>query len=153
VDDVLRVLDAIDSVIGVLLGAGLAYLFGTRSRHQQEERENDTRWYDARLQAYVGVSRAFTDSLTYMTRPTGKDEDERTVAQGFAYAVGAVRFLGSDEAKKTAGRLLIVVTDETKKGPEADPYSSDLGDALRAFEAAGREDLGFVRAKPNARWW
>jgi hypothetical protein len=41
------------AVVGVLSGAGLTYWFGALNRRHQEAREDKTRWYEARRQAYV----------------------------------------------------------------------------------------------------
>jgi hypothetical protein len=138
-----EVLEAGGPLIGVVVGAGLTYLFNARSRKHQEEREDRTRWYGTRVEAYADLSRAFSNSLMYMTRGSGSEQEQREIAQGFSYAVGLIRIVGSDEAKLTAGRLFRVVTDETAKGFNADPYGKHLGATLEAFEAAARADLGF----------
>jgi membrane protein YqaA with SNARE-associated domain len=41
------------AIIGVVVGAFLTYLFGALTRRRQEKREDRTRWYERRLQAYI----------------------------------------------------------------------------------------------------
>jgi hypothetical protein len=41
------------AIVGVTLGASLTYLFGSMNRRHQEAREDETRWYDARREAYA----------------------------------------------------------------------------------------------------
>jgi hypothetical protein len=42
-----------DALVGVALGAGLTYGFSALNRRHQEARENETRWYEKRLQVYI----------------------------------------------------------------------------------------------------
>jgi hypothetical protein len=50
--DLPQVLATYDALVGVALGAGLTYAFGALNRLHQEAREDKTRWYQARLDAY-----------------------------------------------------------------------------------------------------
>jgi hypothetical protein len=50
--DIPQVLSNYDALVGVALGAGLTYGFGALNRRHQEARENETRWYEARREAY-----------------------------------------------------------------------------------------------------
>jgi len=50
--DIPQVLATYDALVGVALGAGLTYGLGALNRRHQEKREDATRWYEARLDAY-----------------------------------------------------------------------------------------------------
>jgi hypothetical protein len=56
-----QVLATYDALAGVALGAGLTYAFGALNRLHQEAREDKTRWYQARLDAYADFYRALSD--------------------------------------------------------------------------------------------
>jgi hypothetical protein len=146
----LDVLSKLDGILGVIVGAGLTYWFGVRNRDHQEEREDRTRWYNDRLQAYLALSQAFARSIIYMTQPGRSQADTETVARDFAYAVGSIRLLGSDEVFNLGWKVLTEVGSEAAK-ENADPYAEHLGAALRAFVAAARADLGFPASPANKR--
>jgi hypothetical protein len=55
----------------VALGAGLTYGFGALNRRHQETRENETRWYETRLQAYIELHQATYDVLFSAFNPLG----------------------------------------------------------------------------------
>jgi hypothetical protein len=59
--DIPQVVATYDALVGVALGAGLTYGFGALNRRQQERREDKTRWYQARLEAYADFYRALSD--------------------------------------------------------------------------------------------
>ena len=61
--DILQVLATYDALVGVALGAGLAYGFGALNRRHQEAREDATRWYQARREAYATFLMAASQSL------------------------------------------------------------------------------------------
>jgi hypothetical protein len=48
-----QVVATYDALVGVALGAGLTYGFGALNRRQQQAREDKTRWYQARLGAWL----------------------------------------------------------------------------------------------------
>jgi hypothetical protein len=52
VADVAQVLANNQAIVGVVVGAVLGYVLNALNRRHQEKRENETRWYEARLQAY-----------------------------------------------------------------------------------------------------
>jgi len=51
--DIAQVLATYDPLVGVALGAGLTYGFGALNRRHVEKREEATRLYEARFQAYA----------------------------------------------------------------------------------------------------
>jgi membrane protein DedA with SNARE-associated domain len=42
-------------IAGVAIGAGLTYWLGALNRRHQEAREDRTRWYEARREAYAAL--------------------------------------------------------------------------------------------------
>ena len=67
---------AVTTIAAVAVGAGLTYLFGALTRRQQEAREKDTRWYDARLQAHIELFRATTNISELLDQPHKPSEEE-----------------------------------------------------------------------------
>jgi type II secretory pathway pseudopilin PulG len=57
------------AIVGVVAGAGLTYWLGAMNRRHQEEREDKTRWYEARLQAYIKLNHALDDMTTLLFHP------------------------------------------------------------------------------------
>ena len=51
--DLAELIATYDALVGVALGAGLTYGFSALNRRHQESREDKTRWYQARLDAYA----------------------------------------------------------------------------------------------------
>jgi hypothetical protein len=67
--DIPQLLSNYDALVGVALGAGLTYGLGALNRRHQEARENETRWYNARFQAYVDLLRAVgQNEVLWVTR-------------------------------------------------------------------------------------
>ena len=60
--DIAQVIATYDALVGVALGAGLTYGFGALNRRHQEKRENETRWYEKRLQLYIEFSQTVFDT-------------------------------------------------------------------------------------------
>jgi hypothetical protein len=72
--DIPQVLATYDALVGVALGAGLTYGLGALNRRQQEAREDRTRWYEKRLQAYADLSAAAFQGLT-LSLQSSEDAD------------------------------------------------------------------------------
>jgi hypothetical protein len=124
-------------LIGVALGAGLTYLFGALNRRHQESREDQTRWYDTRFQAYVGFFRAVVDATGAHYR---KDSAELERAE-LAATLATVRFVGSPEVVRAAHLLFKVAMDATLV--DAEPLDAEkLGNAVWDFGNSARKDLG-----------
>jgi hypothetical protein len=92
--DIPQVLATYDALVDVALGAGLTYGLGALNRRHQEAREDATRWYEARREAYGAlliavsrVSRNIIDAPGKLERPFGELMDE------IVAAVGAVRLV------------------------------------------------------------
>jgi membrane protein DedA with SNARE-associated domain len=65
------------TIVGVVAGAGLTYWLGTLNRRHQERRGDKTRWYEARLQAYVQLNQAATDMTALLFREQKPSSEER----------------------------------------------------------------------------
>jgi hypothetical protein len=105
--DIPQVLATYDALVGVLLGAGLTYGFSALNRRHQEAREDATRWYEVRREAYGAlliatsrVSKGLRDAAGKPGRPMDELMDELTAA------MGAVRLVGSPEVIEAADNLL-----------------------------------------------
>lgn len=66
--DMPQVLATYDALVGVALGAGLTYGFGALNRRHREAREDRTRWYQARFEAYSAVPEVLTKGVAIATR-------------------------------------------------------------------------------------
>jgi hypothetical protein len=104
--DIPQVLATYGALVGVALGAGLTYGFGALNRRHHEKRENDTRWYNARFQAYVDLHLAASSGLAWGTRLESSPEDYEELTVRLASALGVVRLVGSQEVITAAGRLV-----------------------------------------------
>jgi hypothetical protein len=63
------------TIVGVVAGAGLTYWSSALNRRHQEAREDKTRWYEARLQAYVELHRVAASGLAWGMPLEPSDED------------------------------------------------------------------------------
>src|SRR5918994_824888 len=89
--DIPQVLATYDALVGVALGAGLTYGFSALNRRHQEEREDRTRWYEARFRAYTELSS--TAGLIHRSGPRSREQFE-----AFFRAASSVELVGSEEA-------------------------------------------------------
>jgi hypothetical protein len=132
--DIPQVLATYDALAGVALGAGLTYGFGALSRHHQETREDKTRWYQARLDAYADFYRALSEWWLLAARDqTTQDEREKRVS-GLSNALGLIQLVGSPEVALAANALFKDAQGESKG--ETQPN-------LGVFVFAARKDLGY----------
>jgi hypothetical protein len=129
------------TIVAVSVGAGLTYWFGALNRRHQEARENRTRWYEARLQAYVEFQRVVY--RLYFALEEGRPlptVDREAFVQGLTDGFGALSFLASDEVTNTAATVYDLARRELAK--ETDLNVERVADALEVFEAVARKDLG-----------
>ena len=157
--DIPQVLATYDALVGVALGAGLTYGFSALNRRHQEKRENDTRWYEKRLQAYTDLQRAVGsgDVLRLRLYPSLEAYDEVTLS--LLSALGAVRLIGSQDVVIAAERLALAllaqvanyadevverVEGKTEGLSDAERKSewSRVLDLLQTFVMVARKDLG-----------
>ena len=132
--DIPQVLSNYDALVGVALGAGLTYGFSALNRRHQEAREDKTRWYQARLEAYSEFFGTLFDWWV-LTAQNQNTQDERNKLVGrLSKALGLIHLVGSPEVALVAHALF----KEALKGE--DEEQSKLG----AFVFAARKDLGYA---------
>jgi hypothetical protein len=113
--DIAQVIATYDALVGVALGAGLTYGLGALNRRHQEAREDATRWYEARREAYGAiliaasrVSRNLMDASGKPERPMSELMDELTAA------MGAVRLVGSPGVLEAADNLFTSILKDVE---------------------------------------
>jgi hypothetical protein len=147
--DLAEVLSTYQGLVGVTVGAGLTYWLGAVNRRHQEARENETRWYETRLQAYVDLSRAVTTIILLASRPGGpsfESYEEATVR--LVNAVDTINLVGSKEAADAAEHIYEVVLETGMIEPTGDNRQMgivNLRATITQFHAAARKDLGHPR--------
>jgi hypothetical protein len=120
--DIPQLLANYDALVGVALGAGLTYGFGTLNRRHVEARENETRWYEQRRQAYVRlVVSAF--AVSHMLErlnvepPSKQEKNQRFSALHSALA--EVRIVGSTDVRQKASDLYTAALKIRPSGGES----------------------------------
>jgi hypothetical protein len=132
--DTAQVLATYDALVGVVLGAGLTFGFGALNRLHQEAREDKTRWYQARLEAYSEFFGALLD-WWLLTAQNATTQDERNKLVGrLSRALGLIQLVGSPEVAVMAHILF----KEALKGEDKEQPK------LGAFVFAARKDLGYT---------
>jgi hypothetical protein len=127
------------TIVAGAVGAGLTYVFGAQNRRHQEAREDRTRWYETRFQAYVGFFRAAVDGVAAAHSEEEKVHDKATAE--LSASLVAVRFVASPEAARSAQFLFQVLMAAIGADPK--PLDTNrLNDAIWAFSIAARKDLG-----------
>jgi hypothetical protein len=149
--DIGRTLDALDSTaVGVLLGAGLTYSTSLLNRRHQEKREDKTRWYNSKLEAYSTFLSTVFHQLFIHTRTTltaeEPDSERRRlltdeymqVAVALQNATAPIRIVGSTEIIKAVEGVLVQTLDLHEGRKDENRWNA----ALNAFAEAARTDLG-----------
>jgi hypothetical protein len=131
--DIPELLAHYDALVGAALGAGLTYGFGALNRRHQEAREDKTRWYQARLEAYSEFYRAISDWWILAVRQQSTHDDREKLVSRLSNALGLIQFVGSPEASLAAYALFKEVMKDSE-----DEARSNFG----AFVFAARKDLG-----------
>jgi hypothetical protein len=101
------------TIVAVSVGAGLTYWFGALNRRHQEAREDRTRWYEARREAYAAlliaasrVSQGLRGAAEKPGRPMAEPMDELMAA------MGAVRLVGSSPVIEAADNLFAAILED-----------------------------------------
>jgi hypothetical protein len=131
------------TIVGVVAGAGLTYWLGSLNRRHQEKREDDTRWYEARLEAYSAIVNAATMGVGAASIRNDLKSAEEFLADIMG-VVAKVQFVGSAEAVDLASRLFDVATSEVQKArkDQSSFNAEPIKAALFEFRNAARRDLG-----------
>jgi hypothetical protein len=104
--DIAQVLSTYDALVGVALGAGLTYGFGALNRRHQEAREDKTRWYEARREAYAGLLIAASRVSSVIDAPGKPERPMSELMDELTAAMGAVRLVGSPGVLEAADNLV-----------------------------------------------
>jgi hypothetical protein len=137
--DIAQVLATYDALAGVAVGAGLTYGFGALNRRHQEAREDRTRWYDARLKAYIEFYQAAYDAYFTAVGSEQSGEVSTSLVHRLMNAIGAIHFVGSPEVTEAAVKVFDAAFEEL--GPDRE-MSGDFLDHLEHFQVVARKDLG-----------
>jgi hypothetical protein len=134
-------------IIGVTIGVGLSHWLGTLNRRHQETRENDTRWYEERLRAYVAYYQAVYDAFFRMGEIARKkarlsDEDIESLLQRLENDLGTVHFVGSAEVIEAAEKAYDAVLPQLDANYKSGDFRGDFLDELEEFRDVSRKDLG-----------
>jgi hypothetical protein len=137
--DIAQVVANYDALVGVALGAGLTYGFGALNRRHQEAREDKTRWYNARHEAYVELYHVAYDAAINVFGKRPSVEARYRFGQKLTNAAGKVALVGSPEVVKAALRVLKQANEELAKD---EPLQGDFLVELHLFLGMARRDLG-----------
>ena len=141
--DIPQVIANYDALVGVALGAGLTYGFGSLNRRHHEAREDETRWYEARLQAYVELNRAITNIARLLKQKHPAEEECQRAADAYELACAAVRLVGSPKAAEESDvlyRVALGLLRDAQQGRTI--FWTDWYGPLRAIQDLARKDLG-----------
>jgi hypothetical protein len=164
--DIPQVIATYDALVGVALGAGLTYGLGALNRRHQEAREDKTRWYEARREAYAALLIA-AQRVSVRSEEGTPEKQMSELADELAAATSAVRLVGSPEVVEAADNLFVAVVEDVEllkqevldfvQRQEDSDEDLDLleeldnlemtrvlhmPEARKAFEKAARKDLG-----------
>jgi hypothetical protein len=130
------------ALVSAAVGAGLTYWLGALNRRHQETREDRTRWYEKRLQAYTDLTAATFQGLALSRHSMEKANYEEHVAHlaELATAVSSIRLVGSPEVFERAEQVVHVLTQLLTERDER--LLQPVVEAANAFEVAARIDLG-----------
>jgi hypothetical protein len=134
--DIPQLLANYDALAGVALGAGLTYGFGALNWRHQEAREDATRWYEARREAYATFLTAASQSLKNL----GTKSVSEIPGNEFYAATNMIRLVGSQP--------VIEATNSVHKAIREDAlvYEQQIGalkqqlDDLRERQGERREE-------------
>jgi hypothetical protein len=97
----------------VVAGAGLTYWVGALNRRHQEAREDRTRWYEARREAYAALLIA-AQRVSVSSEEGTSEEHMSELADELSAAMGAVRLVGSPEVIEAADQLFIAILQDVE---------------------------------------
>lgn len=158
------------TIVGVVAGAGLTYWFSALNHRHQEAREDETRWYEARLKAYgefSGLMQAGRWALDIHAGNLERLHEQAANLKSFneqlVVVAGAVRLVASPEVVEEcsnvcgvwAAMAIETATVATEMAAMDDsslvmalatkrksPDHDQLLPAIAEFEKAARKDLG-----------
>jgi hypothetical protein len=133
------------TLVGVVAGAGLTYWLGALNRRHQEQREDKTRWYEARLRAYAQLIHAIDgmDTVIFLPKEPPPELREETFAD-LRSAESMVHLVGSPDAYNQVELLLDIAADILSgPRPPKDEDQRDWVGAVDAIKHLARMELGY----------
>jgi hypothetical protein len=130
--DIPQVIATYDALVGVALGAGLTYGFSALNRRHQEAREDKTRWYQARLDAYADFYRALSEWWLLAARRDSTSPERAKLIGRLSNTLSLIHLVGSPEVVLTANALF----------KEAQESKDQAQPKLAVFVFSARKDLG-----------
>jgi hypothetical protein len=160
------------ALVSAAAGAGLTYWLGALNRRHQEAREDKTRWYEARREAYAALLIA-AQRVSVRSEEGTPEKQMSELADELSAAMGAVRLVGSPEVVEAADNVFIAILEDVElfrqevldfaqkvedSDEELDPLEElenlettrvlHMQEARKAFEKAARKDLGHPSPEP-----
>jgi hypothetical protein len=128
-------------LLSATAGAGLTYWLGALNRRHQERREDETRWYETRLQAYIGFYKVVWEAFIRYRKERASQEEAEAFIQRLLAELGTIHFVGSPEVIEVAERIFRLTIGDLRKESKGDNYV----DELDLFQTVARRDLGQTR--------
>jgi hypothetical protein len=143
--DIPQVLATYDALVGVALGAGLTYWLGALNRRHQEAREDKTRWYEARLKAYIELSHAMGDMTMLLFHPEEPPPEARFEAmEALHSAQRTIHIVGSPNFFQEADALTSIAAHILQgPRPPTDEDKQLWTRKILEIESLARHDLGY----------
>jgi hypothetical protein len=134
-------------IAGVAIGVVLTHWLGTLNRRHQETRENETRWYEDRLRAYVAFYQTGHEAFFRIAENRRKkvrlsDEELEGLLQRLENDLGTVHFVGSPEVIEAAEKAYDAVLPQLEASYKSGDYNSDFLNEFEEFRDVSRKDLG-----------
>jgi len=101
------------ALVSAAAGAGLTYWLGALNRRHQEAREDKTRWYEARREAYAALLIA-AQRVSVRSEEGTPEKQMSELADELAAATSAVRLVGSPEVVEAADNLFVAVVEDVE---------------------------------------
>ena len=125
------------ALVSAATGAGLTYWLGALNRRHQEAREDRTRWYEARLRAYLDYHNVVWEAFFRTREKQPSRQGGLRLIQKILYPLGTIHLVGSPEVIGAAERIFQL----TLKGL-AEEEQHEYVDELESFQTLARKDLG-----------
>ena len=147
------------ALVSAAAGAGLTYWLGTLNRRHQEAREDETRWYEARREAYGALHIAASRVMRYLLDTPGKPE----LAMGemldeIIATLSPVHLVGSPAARTVADNLIMAIfadayarAQNVSKLVETSEDEGSLKEQLQQLPRSGRTSAAFMEFVNAAR--
>jgi hypothetical protein len=100
------------AIVGVVVGSSLTYLSGALNRHHQEAREDRTRWYDTRREAYVALLITASRFSHALSDAKSGGQAMQNIMEELTAVMGAVSLVASPATIQAAKNLFEAVLED-----------------------------------------